>query len=43
MLKYSTYKNLASLAVLRDDLDTAMDFYVQVNAYFEQMTKCNKV
>uniref|UniRef100_A0A8C2GFY2 Calcineurin binding protein 1 n=1 Tax=Cyprinus carpio TaxID=7962 RepID=A0A8C2GFY2_CYPCA len=29
MLKYSTYKNLASLAVLRDDLDTAMDFYVQ--------------
>ncbi len=43
MLKYSTYKNLASLAVLRDDLDTAMDFYVQVNACFEQMTKCNKV
>lgn len=36
MLKYSTYKNLASLAVLRDDLDTAMDFYVQVNAYFKQ-------
>lgn len=30
MLKYSTYKNLASLAVLRDDIDTAMDFYVQV-------------
>uniref|UniRef100_A0A3B4CTL0 Calcineurin-binding protein cabin-1 n=1 Tax=Pygocentrus nattereri TaxID=42514 RepID=A0A3B4CTL0_PYGNA len=29
MLKYSTYKNLASLAVLRDDLDTAMDFYVE--------------
>ncbi|XP_067269100.1 calcineurin-binding protein cabin-1 isoform X2 [Pseudorasbora parva] len=29
MLKYSTYKNLASLAVLRDDIDTAMDFYVQ--------------
>ncbi|KAK7146555.1 hypothetical protein R3I93_014110 [Phoxinus phoxinus] len=29
MLKYSTYKNLASLAVLRDDLDTAMDFYVK--------------
>ncbi|XP_016103446.1 calcineurin-binding protein cabin-1-like [Sinocyclocheilus grahami] len=29
MLKYSTYKNLASLAVLRDDFDTAMDFYVQ--------------
>ncbi len=40
MLKYSTYKNLASLAVLKDDLDTAMDFYVQVNAYFEQITKC---
>lgn len=30
MLKYSTYKNLASLAVLRDDLDTATDFYVEV-------------
>uniref|UniRef100_A0AAY5E9C3 Calcineurin-binding protein cabin-1 n=1 Tax=Electrophorus electricus TaxID=8005 RepID=A0AAY5E9C3_ELEEL len=29
MLKYSTYKNLASLAVLRDDLNTAMDFYVE--------------
>ncbi|KAK3540198.1 hypothetical protein QTP70_028388 [Hemibagrus guttatus] len=29
MLKYSTYKNLASLAVLRDDLDTATDFYVE--------------
>ncbi|TRY56618.1 hypothetical protein DNTS_023521 [Danionella cerebrum] len=29
MLKYSTYKNLASLAVLRDDLDAAMDLYVQ--------------
>ncbi|XP_057211777.1 calcineurin-binding protein cabin-1 isoform X3 [Triplophysa rosa] len=29
MLKYSTYKNLASLAVLKDDIDTAMDFYVQ--------------
>ncbi|XP_073723633.1 calcineurin-binding protein cabin-1 isoform X1 [Misgurnus anguillicaudatus] len=32
MLKYSTYKNLASLAVLKDDIDTAMDLYVQVNA-----------
>lgn len=41
MLKYSTYKNLASLAVLRDDLDTAMDFYVQVNAYFKQFKVCN--
>ncbi|XP_060787330.1 calcineurin-binding protein cabin-1 isoform X2 [Neoarius graeffei] len=29
MLKYSTYKNLASLAVLRDDLDTATNFYVE--------------
>ncbi|XP_030622423.1 calcineurin-binding protein cabin-1 [Chanos chanos] len=29
MLKYSTYKNLASLAVLRDDLSAAMDFYVE--------------
>ena len=30
MLKYSTYKNLASLAVQRDDLGTAMDFYLEV-------------
>ncbi|XP_048100063.1 calcineurin-binding protein cabin-1 isoform X8 [Alosa alosa] len=29
MLKYSTYKNLASLAVQRDDLETAMDFYLE--------------
>ncbi|XP_041083901.1 calcineurin-binding protein cabin-1-like isoform X10 [Polyodon spathula] len=29
MLKYSTYKNLASLAALRDDLETAMDFYLE--------------
>ncbi|XP_028851321.1 calcineurin-binding protein cabin-1 isoform X2 [Denticeps clupeoides] len=29
MLKYSTYKNLASLAALRDDLETAMEFYLQ--------------
>lgn len=33
MLKYSTYKNLASLAVLRDDLDTATDFYVEVRTH----------
>ncbi|XP_062855378.1 calcineurin-binding protein cabin-1 [Trichomycterus rosablanca] len=29
MLKYSTYKNLANLAVLKDDLDTATNFYVE--------------
>ncbi|XP_067083955.1 calcineurin-binding protein cabin-1 [Osmerus mordax] len=29
MLKYSTFKNLASLAVLRDDLQTAMEFYLE--------------
>ncbi|RXM93244.1 Calcineurin-binding protein cabin-1 [Acipenser ruthenus] len=29
MLKYSTYKNLASLAALRDDLETAMEFYLE--------------
>lgn len=33
MLKYSTYKNLASLAVLKDDLDTATDFYVEVTSH----------
>lgn len=30
MLKYSTYKNLAQLAVQREDLETAMEFYLEV-------------
>nr|XP_024660151.1 calcineurin-binding protein cabin-1 isoform X2 [Maylandia zebra] len=29
MLKYSTFKNLASMAALRDDLETAMEFYLE--------------
>uniref|UniRef100_A0A3B4ETS7 Calcineurin-binding protein cabin-1 n=1 Tax=Pundamilia nyererei TaxID=303518 RepID=A0A3B4ETS7_9CICH len=29
MLKYSTFKNLASVAALRDDLETAMEFYLE--------------
>ncbi|CAL9708600.1 unnamed protein product [Knipowitschia caucasica] len=29
MLKYSTFKNLASMAALREDLETAMDFYLE--------------
>uniref|UniRef100_A0A3B4BMA2 Uncharacterized protein n=1 Tax=Periophthalmus magnuspinnatus TaxID=409849 RepID=A0A3B4BMA2_9GOBI len=29
MLKYSTFKNLASMAALKDDLETAMDFYLE--------------
>ncbi|CAL8347299.1 unnamed protein product [Lota lota] len=29
MLKYSTFKNLASLTALRDDLETAMEFYLE--------------
>ncbi|XP_057687849.1 calcineurin-binding protein cabin-1 isoform X2 [Corythoichthys intestinalis] len=29
MLKYSTFKNLASMAASRDDLETAMDFYLE--------------
>uniref|UniRef100_A0A8C3VCR1 Calcineurin-binding protein cabin-1 n=1 Tax=Catharus ustulatus TaxID=91951 RepID=A0A8C3VCR1_CATUS len=29
MLKYSTYKNLAQLAAQRDDLETAMEFYLE--------------
>ncbi|XP_075424588.1 calcineurin-binding protein cabin-1 isoform X2 [Ascaphus truei] len=29
MLKYSTYKNLAQLASKRDDLETAMEFYLE--------------
>ncbi|KAF5921912.1 hypothetical protein HPG69_003984, partial [Diceros bicornis minor] len=30
MLKYSTYKNLAQLAAQREDLETAMEFYLEV-------------
>lgn len=30
MLKYSTFKNLASMAASRDDLETAMEFYLEV-------------
>lgn len=30
MLKYSTFKNLASVAATRDDLETAMEFYLEV-------------
>ncbi|KAF7668316.1 hypothetical protein LDENG_00018520 [Lucifuga dentata] len=29
MLKYSTFKNLASMSALRDDLETAMEFYLE--------------
>ncbi|XP_051277894.1 calcineurin-binding protein cabin-1 isoform X5 [Dicentrarchus labrax] len=29
MLKYSTFKNLASMAATRDDLETAMEFYLE--------------
>ncbi|XP_041793310.1 calcineurin-binding protein cabin-1 isoform X5 [Chelmon rostratus] len=29
MLKYSTFKNLASVAATRDDLETAMEFYLE--------------
>ncbi|KAM8886418.1 calcineurin-binding protein cabin-1 isoform 4-T4 [Spinachia spinachia] len=29
MLKYSTFKNLATMAALRDDLKTAMEFYLE--------------
>lgn len=31
MLKYSTFKNLATMSALRDDLETAMEFYLEVN------------
>lgn len=30
MLKYSTYKNLAQLAAQREDLETAMELYLEV-------------
>ncbi|XP_047447272.1 calcineurin-binding protein cabin-1 isoform X3 [Mugil cephalus] len=29
MLKYSTFKNLATMSALRDDLETAMEFYLE--------------
>ncbi|XP_036954498.1 calcineurin-binding protein cabin-1 isoform X6 [Acanthopagrus latus] len=29
MLKYSTFKNLASMSATRDDLETAMEFYLE--------------
>lgn len=32
MLKYSTFKNLASMSAMRDDLETAMEFYLEVQA-----------
>lgn len=34
MLKYSTYKNLAQLAAQRDDFETAMEFYLEVQDLF---------
>lgn len=33
MLKYSTYKNLAQLAAQREDLETAMEFYLEVRRW----------
>lgn len=30
MLKYSTFKNLASMAATQEDLETAMEFYLEV-------------
>lgn len=36
MLKYSTFKNLATMAALREDLETAMEFYLEV----KQMKLC---
>ncbi|XP_038560591.1 calcineurin-binding protein cabin-1 isoform X2 [Micropterus salmoides] len=29
MLKYSTFKNLATMSAMREDLDTAMEFYLE--------------
>lgn len=37
MLKYSTFKNLATMAASRDDLEKAMEFYLEVNAPFLQL------
>lgn len=38
MLKYSTFKNLASMAATRDDLETAMEFYLEVKNRTTQLT-----
>lgn len=34
MLKYSTFKNLATMAATQDDLETAMEFYLEVKMIF---------
>lgn len=34
MLKYSTFKNLATMAATQDDLETAMEFYLEVRMVF---------
>lgn len=32
MLKYSTFKNLATMAATQEDLETAMEFYLEVTS-----------
>lgn len=40
MLKYSTFKNLATMAATQDDLETAMEFYLEVEMIF--MPSCRQ-
>lgn len=40
MLKYSTFKNLATMAATQDDLETAMEFYLEVKMIF--MPSCRQ-
>lgn len=44
MLKYSTFKNLATMAATQDDLETAMEFYLEVKRCFtfkgEMLSRC---
>lgn len=40
MLKYSTFKNLATMAATQDDLETAMEFYLEVGMIF--MPSCRQ-
>lgn len=42
MLKYSTFKNLATMAATQDDLETAMEFYLEVKRIFTSsfLQKC---
>lgn len=39
ILKYSTFKNLATMAATQDDLETAMEFYLEVKTFIISIEK----